>query len=67
MRDLVERLLSQLMAKHYMLAEEAADRIKELEADRNRLSVLLVKHCPQEHHDWKEVLRLTKHLEGECL
>lgn len=24
-----------------------------------RLMVLAVKHCPKDHHDWKEVLELT--------
>jgi len=31
-----------------------------LEKDRRRLLVLATKHCPADHHDWPEILRLAK-------
>jgi len=37
---------------------------RELEAaDYTRLMILAIKHCPKEHQDWADVLRLTEHLE----
>ena len=32
-------------------------------ADYTRLMILAIKHCPKEHQDWADVLRLTEHLE----
>lgn len=33
-----------------------------LDKDNRRLLVLATKHCPQDHHDWPEILRLAKSL-----
>lgn len=37
----------------------AADEIIELSEKADRLLVLATKHCPKEHHDWQEVLRIA--------
>jgi hypothetical protein len=30
-----------------------------LERERDRLLVLATKHCPKEHHDWQELLKIS--------
>jgi len=30
-----------------------------MQAERDRLLVLATKHCPREHHDWQEILRIA--------
>ncbi len=44
---------------------DAADRIAELEQPQERLMVLALKHCPQDHHDWPEVVKLTAALQQQ--
>lgn len=32
---------------------------KEVMAERKRLLTLATKHCPRDHHDWQEILRIA--------
>ena len=32
---------------------------EEVMAERNRLLTLATKHCPRDHHDWQEILRIA--------
>jgi len=46
-------------------AKEAYNTLNEWVSDEriaaiNRISVIAVKHCPRDHHDWKELLSLLK-------
>lgn len=33
------------------------------QAELDRLLVLAIKHCPRDHHDWEELMRLAKQIE----
>ena len=32
---------------------------KKLKLERDRLLVLATKHCPKNHHDWDEILKIA--------
>ena len=32
---------------------------KKLKLERDRLLVLATKHCPKNHHDWDEILKIS--------
>ncbi len=42
------------------LIKELRKRNNGLEKSRGRLLTLATKHCPQEHHDWSELLDLAE-------
>lgn len=42
--------------KHGLHRDEC---FEEVMAERNRLLTLATKHCPRDHHDWQEILRIA--------
>jgi|GEM_PF-3855029 len=43
-----------------------AERVRQVRAERDRLLVLAAKHCPLEHPDWQEILRIAGNV-GLCV
>ena len=37
-----------------------AEKVRELRQERDRFLVLATKHCPKDHHDWQEILKIVK-------
>jgi FtsZ-binding cell division protein ZapB len=59
--DTIERLEGGI-ANCSKFADELMTANKELSArvqERDRLLTLATKHCPREHHDWQEILRIA--------
>jgi hypothetical protein len=40
--------------------ELLTNELERVAAERDRLLTLATKWCPQEHHDWQEILRISK-------
>ena len=57
----LDRIYKALNAKSDIVAISRKCAIEA--ADYTRLMILAIKHCPKEHQDWADVLRLTEHLE----
>jgi len=52
-------LLCGLREKFSENAEQFDSLMVEMLAKNDRLLVLATKHCPQDHHDWDEILKLA--------
>jgi len=50
----------------YLLKQKLheGDEGDEVTAERNKLLTLAMKHCPREHHDWQEILRIAGDARG---
>ena len=42
-----------------------AQKIAELEVENDRLAILAIKHCPNNHHDWPAVIHATKRFDAK--
>lgn len=51
-------------ASRIQAGEDAIACLQKALEKRNRLLVLAIKHCPREHYDWQELLRMAK--EADC-
>ena len=51
---------SRFCARHkYRIALFCDECFEGVAAERNRLLTLATKHCPRDHHDWQEILRIA--------
>jgi len=55
-RQALDEVLAELKTRNEWISTETVNAI-------NRLSVMAVKHCPRDHHDWDELLSLVKALD----
>ena len=55
-----ERKAAQLLYRSRLYIEQIETELTELREKNDRLSVLAVKHCPRDHHDWDELKGLIK-------
>jgi len=46
------------LAKAHDCLADCYGRLRKLKTERDRLLTLATKHCPKDHHDWKEIQRM---------
>jgi hypothetical protein len=52
-------MMKDLLAQIEKLGRVIASGINDADADKDRLLVLATKHCPRDHHDWQEIMRIA--------